>query len=140
MKISFVIMGDPPTATAQEKQVRIVRGKPIFYEPEKVKEAKRQLMNSLMAVSERPSDPIEGPIRLSVLWMFRIKGKHDDMEWKISRPDTDNLQKLLKDCMTKAGYWKDDAQVVSEMVEKRWAVHPGIAFVIETMEEGKDEF
>lgn len=138
MIISFVIMGDPPTATAQEKQVRVINGKPIFYEPQKVKEAKRQLINSLMAVKERPESPLMGPIRLSVIWMFRIKGKHNDMEWKTSKPDTDNLQKLLKDCMTKTGYWGDDAQVVSEIVEKRWALCPGIAFIIETMDESTD--
>ena len=140
MIISFVIMGDPPTATAQEKQVRVINGKPIFYEPQKVKEAKRQLINSLMAVKERPESPLMGPIRLSVIWMFRIKGKHKDMEWKTSKPDTDNLQKLLKDCMTKTGYWGDDAQVVSEVVEKRWAVCPGIGFKIETIEEESDVF
>ena len=139
MKYSFVIMGDPPTATAQEKQVRIVRGKPIFYEPEKVKKAKHQLLESLANIRQRPDKPIAGPIRLCVMWMFRTKGEHQDMEWKTSKPDTDNLQKLLKDCMTKTGYWVDDAQVVSETVEKRWAINPGIAFVIETWED-EDEF
>ena len=30
-----------------------------------------------------------------------------DMEyrWKTSKPDTDNLIKMLKDCMTRTGYW-----------------------------------
>ena len=43
------------------------------------------------------------------------------------------LQKLLKDCMTKCGFWKDDAQVVREMVEKRWADEP-MGIYIEIME------
>ena len=36
------------------------------------------------------------------------------------------LQKLLKDCMTHAGFWKDDALVASEIVEKFWSKIPGI--------------
>ena len=36
------------------------------------------------------------------------------------------MQKLLKDCMTAVGFWKDDAQVASEICEKFWAEVPGI--------------
>ena len=39
---------------------------------------------------------------------------------KASCPDTDNLNKLLKDCMTKLGFWNDDAQVCREIIEKFW--------------------
>ena len=49
-----------------------------------------------------------------------------DGEYKITKPDTDNLQKLLKDCMTAVRFWSDDAQVASEVVEKFWADIPGI--------------
>jgi len=66
----------------------------------------------------QPIASYEGPIRLYVKWCFPIKGKHRDGEWKTSRPDTDNLQKVLKDCMTKLSFWGDDAQVCSEVVEK----------------------
>lgn len=50
-----------------------------------------------------------------------------------TKPDTDNLQKLLKDCMTKLGYWQDDAQVASEIVEKFWADTVGIYIKIEEL-------
>ena len=36
--MNFFILIDPPTATAQEKKVRVVHGKPLFYDPEPVKE------------------------------------------------------------------------------------------------------
>ena len=54
------------------------------------------------------------------------RGRHLDGEYKITKPDTDNLQKLLKDCMTSVKFWSDDAQVASEVVEKFWADIPGI--------------
>lgn len=50
---------------------------------------------------------------------------------------TDNLQKLLKDVMTDLGFWKDDALVVSEHVEKFWAKVPGIYVCMDEIGEEK---
>lgn len=50
-----------------------------------------------------------------------------------TRPDTDNLQKLLKDVLTGLGFWKDDALVAVEHVDKRWADRPGIYIKIEPL-------
>ena len=41
--------------------------------------------------------------------------------YKPTRPDTDNYIKLFKDCMTAAGFWLDDAQVVDERIIKTYA-------------------
>lgn len=119
----FFLPGDPPRTTAQEKQVAIVNGKPVFYEPKKIRDAKYQLMQGLYIFS--PETPLEGAIELFVRWQFPSKS-HKDGEWKITRPDTDNLEKLLKDCMTRCGFWKDDAQVVKETCEKVWSSCSGI--------------
>lgn len=40
---------------------------------------------------------------------------------------------MLKDVLTKLGFWKDDAIVCSEIIEKFWAVHPGIYIKIEEL-------
>ena len=58
--------------------------------------------------------------------MWFPRGKRKDGEYRVTKPDTDNLQKLLKDCMTTVGFWKDDAVVCREIVEKFWAEVPGI--------------
>lgn len=124
---------DPPTATAQEKQVRIVRGHPMFYEKAAAKEAKKLLMGALMP--HRPDKPLEGPLILKVDWYFpkRKADRFTGILPKDTKPDTDNLQKGLKDCMTKAGFWKDDAQVVREEVSKWWTSgEPGIEIRIDT--------
>ena len=118
----------PSTVTAQEKKVCVVKGRPIFYDPPKVQTAKAELMVHLH--EHRPKEPMEGAVFLKVVWMFPKGRTHKDGEWRTTRPDTDNLQKMLKDCMTKTGYWKDDAQVVREVVEKRWADNPGIEIQI----------
>lgn len=124
MRIEFFMpMAKVPTATHQEKQVRVVKGKPVFYDPPEVRTARSKLTAHL--AGHRPERPLEGPVRLMVKWCFP-RGGHADGEYRATKPDTDNLQKLLKDCMTAVGFWKDDAQVASEIVEKFWAEIPGI--------------
>ena len=121
----------PPTITHQEKGIAVVKGKPVVYEPAELKAARSKLMTYLG--QHAPLVPLHGPVRLGVKWCFQVTGKHEDGEWKTTRPDTDNLQKLLKDCMTALGYWKDDAQVASEIVEKFWNDIPGIYIRIEEL-------
>ena len=130
MRIFLLI--DPPTVTAQETQVAVVRNKPVFYKPEKLKEAKKEIIKHLMPF--KPVKPYEGAIELHVVWLFPKGKRHKHNEWRITKPDTDNLDKLLKDCMTQVGFWKDDAQVVKELVEKRWSDEPtGISIQIDTL-------
>lgn len=127
----FVPMKKVPTATHQMKKVRVVDGKPSFYEPPEVKKTRATLLAAVYP--HKPLVPIEGAVRLLVKWCFPISGKHKDGEYKTSKPDTDNLQKMLKDVMTDAGYWKDDAQVASEIVEKFWAEVSGVYIRVEEL-------
>lgn len=122
--MEFFMAMQPPTVTHQEKQVRVVKGKPVFYEPAKLKEARAKLTAYL--AQHRPMAPYTGPVKLQVMWCFPVRGGHRDGEYMVAKPDTDNLQKLLKDVMTDLGFWQDDAQVVLEIVEKFWAAVPGI--------------
>lgn len=132
--MDFFLQIQPPTATAQEKQVKVVHGKPLFYDPAPVKEAKRLLIAHLLP--HRPEKPLEGAVALSTVWLFPKGRSHRNGEWRVTKPDTDNLQKLLKDCMTRCGFWRDDAQVVREAVEKRWSDEPsGIYIEITPLEE-----
>ena len=113
--------------------MRIVHGKPLFYDPAPVKEARSRLITHLLP--NRPGKPLDGPISLSTVWLFPRGRSHKNGEWRVTKPDTDNLQKLLKDCMTRCGFWYDDAQVVRESVEKRWSDEPaGIFIVVEQLE------
>jgi len=130
MNISFFLPIIPPTVTHQEKQVHVVNGKPIFYEPDNLKAARSKLSAHL--AKHKSEKKYTGPVRLVVKWCFP-RGKHKDGEYKTTKPDTDNLQKLLKDVMTDVGFWKDDALVASEIIEKFWAEIPGIYISIEEL-------
>ena len=100
MRIEFFMPMKPPTVTHQEKKWRVVKGKPVPYEPPEVRAARSKLTAHL--AGHRPVEPLAGAVRLLVKWCFP-RGQHEDGEYRTTRPDTDNLQKLLKDCMTAVG-------------------------------------
>lgn len=120
----------PPTVTAQEHRIAIMGGKPIIYDSPELKSARVKLMAHL--AQHLPETPYTAGVRLIVRWLFP-REKHKDGEYRITKPDTDNLQKLFKDCMTRVGFWKDDALVASELCEKFWAEIPGIYVRIEKL-------
>ena len=120
----------PPTVTHQEKQVTVKNGKPVLYEPPELKDARAKLMAHL--AGHRPDKPLNCGVRLTVKWLFP-KGSHKHGEYRTTKPDTDNLQKLLKDCMTRSYFWTDDALVASEICEKFWSDTPGIYVKIEEL-------
>lgn len=129
--VQFFLPMIPPTVTAQEHKVTIRNGKPVFYDPPELKEARAKLTAHL--AQHKPEKPYTRGVRLITSWCFPKEG-HADGEWRTTKPDTDNLQKLLKDCMTAVGFWKDDALVASELCEKFWAQVPGIFIKIEVLQ------
>ena len=134
MKIFLDII--PPTATSQENKTAFIGGRLMHYKSKGAKQTFAILEKALRPFV--PLKPMDGPIRLRCEWRFPCGKSHKDLEWKISRPDTDNLQKALKDVMTRMGFWVDDSRVCSELVSKIWADRPGIMIVAEEINgEGK---
>lgn len=121
----------PPTVTYQEKKVTVKNGKPKFYENTRLADARQKLRAYLGKY--RPKKPLEGAIGMITVWNFPA-GSHKPGSYRMTRPDTDNLQKLLKDCMTAEGFWQDDAQVCDERIIKRWAADkPGIHIWVDAL-------
>ena len=110
----------------------------MFYQPEKLNEAKRIFRLHLRPF--KPKEPLVGPVELHVSWLFPRGKRHKHKEWRVTKPDTDNLQKMLKDVMTDLGFWVDDAQVVKEHVEKIWSDEPtGISIEIIELAKIKED-
>ena len=86
-----------------------------------------------------PKEPLNGAIRLKATFAYRAAKKSDIGKWKLTRPDTDNMIKTVKDVMTRMGFWKDDAQIVVERCSKFWSKDPGIGIVVEPLEEDNGE-
>lgn len=123
--MAFFLPMIPPTVTQQMHRVTAAGGRPRFYDSDELKAAKGKLIAHLGR--HAPVQPIDQGVGLLVKWCFPLAGGHRrDGEYRITKPDTDNLQKMLKDAMTACRYWRDDALVASEHVEKFWAKRPGI--------------
>lgn len=118
-QLTFVLDIEPPRATAQEKQITWKNHKPIFYAPAKLKVAKKLIIDALN--NYKPDKPFTTACKLTTIWVFSSKSKRKEFELKATKPDTDNLQKMLKDCLTKCGFWQDDALCAIEHCEKRWS-------------------
>lgn len=108
-----------PTGTAQQKGVRIVKGKPMFYKKSNLEDAEHQFLMALKP--HAPKYPSKKPIKLTIWFAFDVKNKKLWGQPKPTAPDTDNYLKLFKDCMAKCGYFVSDAQVVDEHVIKTYA-------------------
>ena len=118
MELKFFMAMDPPTVTAQEHKVMVRNGKPVFFDPPELKAAKKKITDHLAI--NRPEQPLAGPLELVVMWCFPTDAAVLNGTYRITKPDTDNLNKLLKDCMTQLRFWNDDAQVCREIIEKYW--------------------
>ena len=137
MHTQFFIPMKPPTTTHNAKQIHAYMkgGKPcaVLHDSPELK-AVRSKLHSYLA-SYAPEKPIAAghPVRLMVKWCFPADGRHAVGAWRTSKPDTDNLEKALKDEMTRLYFWHDDAQVCSEIVEKFWADICGVFVQVEEL-------
>lgn len=127
--IEFFMAMKPPTATHQEKQINFKNK--TFYEPAELKKARSKLTGCLW--EHKPLERLSGPLRVYVKWCYPLIDGKVNGQYKDTKPDLDNAQKLLQDCMTDVGFWKDDSQVASLICEKFWAEIPGIFIRIDEL-------
>jgi Holliday junction resolvase RusA-like endonuclease len=134
--LAFTVIGEPkgqprPRAFARKMgAVHVAR----FYDSDVADEWKRavslQIARELMAVPVQ-LDPV-GAFDVKLTFFFRRpkshygKGGHVKPSapvCHVSKPDADNLAKLVLDQITRSEcVWRDDSQVVSLTVHKSWAV------------------
>ncbi len=121
----------PPTVTFQEKKLAVRNGKPVIFDSDELKAAKEKLRAHLSL--HVPKEPLIGALLLAVKWCYPADGKHPANTWKATKPDTENLDKALKDCMEALGFFKNDAQVCVEHIEKFYNDVPGIYVQLENL-------
>jgi len=124
-RVDFTVPGTP-LAWARAR-VLAKDGKPRFFTPP----ARLQYMNHVVMCAQTsldwPSEPWDGPVYLEVRAVFPrpkrlMRRKDPDGEvWCVRKPDLDNLMKIVCDALTRAGLWRDDAQVAMVVVRKVWA-------------------
>lgn len=138
MIITFKMHCIPPKATHQAS-LRIMKRKDGTqfvgkFAKSKGKVAQSDLMTLL--APHVPERPIESPVAVSVVWEYPYRKSEKKRNiGKIipcdTRPDCDNLSKMLFDCMTRLGFWNDDSQIYDLRFKKVWGMQPGIEIKIE---------
>lgn len=135
--ITIWLPGQPARVTNQSGVRHLHNGR--SYKTPALKAWEKELAVKLRPYA--PDQPIDGPVELRVCFGYEAKAKRDLWKWKITRPDTDNSIKTVKDVMTKLGFWHDDAQVSKETCKKMWVDVPGIAiYVRRPGEKSKEEW
>lgn len=137
MTIEFFHECVPPTATAQQRR-HGANGR--TWQTGRASKAKA----TFIAILERhaPEKPMQGPIAVNWCMTFPHTGKTSARAEsgtiaaipKETRPDLDNLSKLLLDAATTAGYWEDDARIAMLSCSKFNGDVPGLYFRVSTIE------
>lgn len=122
----FAPLDEIPRTTHQQRGVKVVNGKPMFYTKTKVQEIER--LYNFMFHTYRPPQMMTGAVRVKITFFYPAKKPHKHGEPKATRPDLDNMAKLLIDCATRSGYWRDDGQIADLRIIKAYDRQCGIGF------------
>jgi len=137
MEINFTI---PiiPTPQMRARSRAITKGGKSFtmtYKDPKQRRNEEQLMQIICQYA--PKVPLDGCVMIYIDVYLPIPVSKPTWFWEAAmgryirptgKPDADNYVKNLLDCMTQAGYWHDDSQIVCCEINKfydekpRWSV------------------
>lgn len=135
--MSFVVFGKPiaqPRHRAAARHGHIVHYLPNAHPVHAYKKA------LIIEAKRHAKGMIEGAVRLEILFSFAFpKAKKGTKEFKISRPDLDNLEKAVMDAMTDGEIWIDDAQVVDKRSIKIYGSVDATSIVIVPIKFGVGE-
>lgn len=130
-RLEFFLPMLPPEMTFQAKQLAIVKGKPVIFDSAELKAVKVKLRDHLGP--HAPAEPFTGPVRVVSKWCYPCGDtEHVHGEYRITKPDADNLSKMLHDVMEKLGFFVNDSQVMP-VPETFWSDMPGIYVCLEEL-------
>lgn len=131
-QLSVFIPCLPPKTTAQQKGAFAMKGGGVRFFKKKKAQAAEQTWWALLQ-PHAPATPFEGPlclvVRITYPWRSTEKKARirDHSLYPIqTRPDIDNVYKMLGDVMTTLRFWKDDRQVSSLSIRKTYGDRPGL--------------
>lgn len=112
------------------------KGKHGFYTPNDTKSYEESIKREYI---KQCNKKLDGPVEF-ILYIYKTKAKftkkekaliEEDKYWCITKPDTDNVVKLVLDALNKTAY-DDDNQVVKITAFKKWTLDDErIEFIIQ---------
>lgn len=136
MRIEFTMEMNIPSATAQQIGIGIRSGRPYTYKKRKVRDAEELYALNLM--EHRPDRPVGGAVELMVVWNYHTRVKKNVGHMKTTRPDLDNMNKILQDSLVREGFLMDDSQISVLHTTKCWTDKPDSIYISITSLEGVD--
>jgi len=126
--IAFTVPGTPVAQPRQRTRVMMMGGEPVAqnYTPARHPVTAFKTAVATAAAAVHKGEPIEGPVRVTVMFVMPRPGR---LVWKTRptprcwspvKPDVDNLFKSVADALNKL-IWRDDSQVVSVFITKKYA-------------------
>lgn len=87
--------------------------------------------------SEAPDNPIDGPVRLVVIWGYK-----NAKELNLFGVPTHVISWFMKTFMLDAGFWHNNMQVYDERIIRKYSNNPGITVSVQYGEdlEGDETF
>lgn len=134
--IIVLLLPKKPTATAQQKGVNTRGASPHFYTKKSVEAVKTMYKLAILDYFRKSKEPIpyfNGPVSVSVRFDFAMTDKRTWGRYKTTKPDCDNLVKLLLDVLTGLHFWRDDAVVASLKVEKFYSNQNSVVIKVEDL-------
>lgn len=134
--ISFSVPGEPiPFARAG------ANGKRRFTPPKQASYMSIVRMFARRAMGPRGGEPFDGPLALTIRATYLVPAswsakKKSEARWKESKPDADNIAKLLKDAMNTVVY-RDDAQIAELVVQKKYGPIASVVVSVESLPRPK---
>lgn len=153
MLIHIPLKENPPTVTSQEKgetiQYKFYRKSgrlvsvPYIHHFEKPTVAKARSFYTgrfLIEMKKNKLKPprFEGPCQAKITFGFKARRKKDIGKLKDTKPDCDNMNKLLQDVLADIGFFQvGDQQIGDLRVIKVWSDEPFIEIEINEASEAK---
>lgn len=119
------------TATAQQKGERVVGRYIQHYEKNKVSQLRHEYAVQIrknMTEQKMNAPKLKGPVEMEVIYYYETKDKKKLQQfYKDTKPDEDNINKLLQDVLADFGFFaKGDGQVAKLIFTKCWDNKPHI--------------
>ena len=126
MNLTFAIPGPPKPLARHRTRLVLNTCKPFAqtYDPaENVSHKAYIAFHAQQAMRDSGGwkDRLDGPLRLSIeAYMERPKSAPKKRLYPVTKPDFDNLAKMICDALNKI-VWRDDAQICECVIVKRYA-------------------
>ena len=139
-KFSMTILVEP--VAKGRPQVTMVKGKPLVYTPDKTRKAEAEIRTAIAQkiLGELSRLMFEPYIPIAIeatFFLLRPKAKPKRFTMPTTKPDYDNLAKMLTDALEKFCFYSD-SQITTAIIKKRYGMPARIELTlgIDSLEGG----